>query len=1063
VDEEPPQTPLPRRRRKRLVAPALLLLFILALALLWALRLPIAADYLRREFDRRGVDATYEIKQIEFGRQRVENLVIGDPKNPDLTARSVELELSWGFRRPRITLITARGVRLRGRLVNGRVSLGQVDKLLPPPTGAPFQFPDQNIDVADASLRLDTPAGRIGIALAGKGNLADGFRGEMAAMSHGLYVGTCRLDRPRAYWKVGIDVLRPTLIGPLTAASIACGDRLALNAPRIELAGRLGPALRTWRGNAQVRANGARLGPNRMNLLAANLTYEGDAAATKGAVEFASAGARLGGYSAERTRLDGRYSVSIKTGDVSLLGEAGARSVSAERPLRSLADALASAGGTPIERVADSISDALRRASRAIDLAGSLRLVSSKGSGGVRIERVLAVSRSGARLALEGGDGITYSWPAGAARIDGNVALSGGGFPTARFALNQPRMGGPINGVGRIAPITVGGSRLALGDVRFSAAPGGATRLDTVATIDGPFDDGDVRGLVMPLSGSIDGRGGFVFGEDCVAARFQSLRTGGLRLGPTSLPLCPTGRALVWKAPGGGVQGGAAIRAPRFAGTLGNSPISLASSRVVFGLDGPNFTASDVAVAVGREGAVHRLTLGAFSGGFGRPGAGGVYSGMSGRLANVPLLLSEGSGRWSVKDGEVFLDGRMRVDDAVEPARFYPLVSEDFRLSLIDNQISATGWLNDLETGTRIVQADISHGLRTGQGRATLDVPGIRFEKGGYQPEQLTRLTTGVVALVDGLVRGRGEISWDGQGTASSGTFSAVDTDFAAAFGPVEGFNSTVHFTDLLGLSSAPSQLAEIDVIRTGIDVLDGRIRYQLLPGLRVKVEGGRWPFAGGELMLEETILDFSKPSAKQLTFHVVGMDIALFVQKMEFSNISATGTFDGTIPMVFDERGGRIVGGSLVARDPGGTLSYIGELTDKELGTYGKLAFDALKSLRYSKLTIGLNGDLAGEFVADIELDGVARDPAATVVRTGGGIRGMIAGRALRELRKIPFEFNITVKGPFRTLIATMRSFEDPTLLIQSVLPEKLRAPDAPTTQPENKTVQPQESESVR
>ena len=92
-----------------------------------------------------------------------------------------------------------------------------------------------------------------------------------------------------------------------------------------------------------------------------------------------------------------------------------------------------------------------------------------------------------------------------------------------------------------------------------------------------------------------------------------------------------------------------------------------------------------------------------------------------------------------------------------------------------------------------------------------------------------------------------------------------------------------------------------------------------------------------------------------------------------------------------------------------------------------------------------------------------MARDPAGTVVRTGGGIRGMIAGRALGELRKIPFEFNIKVKGPFRTLIATMRSFEDPTNLIQSVLPEKLRPPEPPGVQPQNKTVQPQESEIVR
>jgi hypothetical protein len=47
------------------------------------------------------------------------------------------------------------------------------------------------------------------------------------------------------------------------------------------------------------------------------------------------------------------------------------------------------------------------------------------------------------------------------------------------------------------------------------------------------------------------------------------------------------------------------------------------------------------------------------------------------------------------------------------------------------------------------------------------------------------------------------------------------------------------------------------------------------------------------------------------------------------------------------------------------------------------------------------------------------------------------------------------------------MRSFEDPTNLIQSVLPEKLRPRDplkpADTTQPDSETVQPQESETMQ
>ena len=112
---------------------------------------------------------------------------------------------------------------------------------------------------------------------------------------------------------------------------------------------------------------------------------------------------------------------------------------------------------------------------------------------------------------------------------------------------------------------------------------------------------------------------------------------------------------------------------------------------------------------------------------------------------------------------------------------------------------------------------------------------------------------------------------------------------------------------------------------------------------------------------------------------------------------------------------------------------------------------------MRYSKLTIALDGSLEGEFVAGIELDGIARDPVLTSAPSGG-ISGMVASRALGQLAKIPFEFNITVKGPFRALIGTMRSLHDPTLLIQSTLPDLVRGkPDEPPL------VQPQESGIVR
>jgi hypothetical protein len=1057
VDGEAGEVVVRRRPRWRVVALALLGILLLALLVLWLERKPIAADYIDRELARRGVRATYSVKHLGFGTQSVENLVLGDPRRPDLTARFVELRLSWGWRRPKVALITARGVRLYGRVAGGKLHFGQLDKLLPAPSGAPFRLPDQAVDLADTAIRLDTPAGRVGIALAGRGNLADGFSGRMAAAAPGLDLGGCRLAGVKAAWTVSVSRLRPRFAGPAGARSLACGGGFELRLVRVGLDATLAAALDGWRGSAGLAAAEARAGAQRAAGLAGRLTFDGAAAETRGRLDLAAGAARVNGFAAGRTELAGPYSLSLKTGRLVLTGSAKARGVAA--PAAALAPALAalrSTAGTPVGRIGEAWATALSRAARAFDAGADLHLAIEGGKGALRLSDAQAAAASGARLTISGGDGIAYFWPKGALRVDGSLALAGGGLPTARFALSQPRPGGPVSGTGRVEPYAAGDARLALGDIRFTAAPGGTTRIDTVAIVDGSFPNGRVAGLVLPLDGRIDGRGGFVFGERCTAAGFRALETGGLRLGPTRLPLCPTGPGLIWKQPGGRVQGGFQIASPRFAGRLGQSPLAVAAGRLRVGLDGPNFAASGLAVRFGPAESVNRIDIAALAGRFGQGGLSGTYSGLAGQLANVPLLLSQGTGPWSFAGGNLHVRGSLQVADERNPARFYPLVTNDFALDLAGNRIAAGGWLLAPKSGTRVAHVDILHALDTGAGRARLDVPGLRFDP-SLQPEQMTPLTTGVVALVDGIVEGQAEIGWDSNGTHSTGTFSTRGMNLAATFGPVEKLTGTVHFSDLLNLVTAPGQVAEVGAVHTGIDVFDGRIRYQLLPDLKVRVEGARWPFAGGELVLEETLLDFSKPTPKKLTFRVTGMDAARFVQQMEFSNISATGTFDGAVPMIFDERGGRIIGGRLVARPEGGTLSYIGELTDKQLGAYGKLAFDALKSLGYNKLAINLNGALDGEFVAGIELDGIARDPSVATT-PGGGLRNMLANRALGQLAKIPFEFNITVRGPFRAVIGTARSLQDPTNLLQSVLPRMLR--DKPTT---TRTVQPQESEPVR
>jgi hypothetical protein len=1033
----------------------LLVLLVAALAIVWTIRVRLATDYIDREFARRGVQASYEVKRIGFGSQVLENLVIGDPRRPDATVRRVEVQILVGFTGPRVGLITARGVRMRGRLRGGRLSLGQVDRLLPPPSGLPFRLPDQRVDVADAAILIDTPAGFLALGLAGRGNLSDGFRGHLAAVSRRLALGRCAIAAPKASVAVSVADLRPRFRGPVAIESVRCGNDLAVERPLFALDATLAPAIDSWRGHSALRAARLRAGPNNMTALEGRVTFAGDANRTSGAVDIATASAAADAFRAAATRFAGRYAVSPRRGgNLVLAGDVGLRGLAlANADLAGIAGALRSVRGTPLGPIGEGLADALARASRGGgDAAARLTLVNGRGFGAFRLQQLRYATHSGARLLGAGGDGITVYWPSGSLRLDGQFALSGGGFPDTRLTLRQPQVGAPLEGVAQVAPMRAGSARLQLAEIRFNAAPGGRTNFQTAMLVDGPFGGGRVSGLLLPLRGHF-GRDGLALGEGCVNASFRALQVEGLRLGPSRLPLCPVGPALVWQPRGGALRAGAELRGARFAGRLGGSPIQLASNRVR--VDQNGFSAANVAVRLGAASAVNRLDIARLDGRFVARGVSGAYSGLSGRLANVPLLLSEGAGRWQVVRGNLQLDGGLRIADAVDPPRFYPLASNDFRLTLVNNRIHATGWLNHPPTGTRIALATIDHDLRSGAGNAVLDLPGIAFTE-GFQPDALTRLSTGVVALVQGNVTGQGRIAWDARGSRSTGTFSTAGMNFAAPFGPVEGLTTTIEFTDLLGLTSAPGQVAEIDLVRAGIDVYDGRLVYQLQPNYHVAVESGRWPYAGGELLLQPTVLDFSQPSTKHLTFRVVGLDAARFVQLMEFSNISATGTFDGIIPMQFDQSGGRVVGGRLTARRPGGTLSYIGELTDRDLGIYGKMAFDALKELRYDRFDMTLDGDLAGEFVTNIDLDGIARNPSTPIQVPGGAIGRMIAARALSQLAAIPFEFNIRIRGPFRALIATARSFEDPSLLIQPALPRLLR--DLPTTV---RDVQDEESEN--
>ncbi|GGE73764.1 YdbH domain-containing protein [Sphingomonas prati] len=1041
--------PARRRSRVRIAVAAASGVATLAVVGLWTQRTEVAAHYIDAELAGRGVRATYDITRFGVGSQRLENVVIGDPARPDLTAKRADVTIGYGWSGAYLAAVSASGVRLRGKLVDGRVTLGEVDRLLPAPTGAPFSLPDLRVALSDASLRLETAGGVVGLAVDGSGRLSDGFSGQMAVAAPDLRFGGCRVRNGRGTVDLAIAERRPLLDGPVAADAVTCGDRLALTRPAATIDLALSAALDRWTGGAFVDVAGVRSGANRVVRLKGRAGFDGTANGTQGTIALAAQDGVTTGLTARRIRFDGRY----RTGPaLQVTGDAKVTGAAVDAATRgAIVSAGRSAGGTPLAPVVAAMSAAATRAVSAFQASGTIDFAQGREGAQLRIGALAATSDSGARLTIADGSGLTVDTARGGTQIDGRLALAGGGLPTVDSTLRQAGIDAPITGSMRIAPYRLAGAALNLTPVRFSVAPG-ATRFDTVATMDGPVASGTMSGLVMPVAGRLGHGGSFVVNPGCVPVTFDRLRLSGLSVGRTRLTACPAGIGMLFRGANGRVGGGGRVAQPVLVGTLGGSPVRIAAAALAFDIAGPDFVADGVSVGLGPvDDRTLRIDAERLAGNFITGGVGGRFAGLSGQIMAVPLRLSDAVGNWRLIGGALAMGGdTVTVSDTLADPRFKPLVSRNFKLTLADNRVVAGGRLQTPAAGVAVTDVAIRHDLNTGAGTARLAVPGITFGP-TLQPEQLTRLTLGVVANVKGTVTGQGDIAWTRRGVTSTGTFGTDALDLAAVFGPVTGLKTRVTFDDLLALRSAPGQVATVAEINPGIAVTDGVVRYSLLPDQRVQVEGGRWPFSGGELTLDPTLLDFGGSTERRMTFRITGMDAALFVQQFGFDNIAVTGTFDGMMPMIFDDRGGRIAGGRLAVRPGGGTLAYVGEVSNAKLGMFGSLAFDALKRMKYRDLTILLDGALDGELISKVVFDGTNQTPREAIRKNG----------LLSAFSNLPFRFNIVIKAPFRGLLNSAQSLNDPRGLIRRALPSSDAAPAE--TLPGSGPVQPKESKPVR
>jgi hypothetical protein len=210
-----------------------------------------------------------------------------------------------------------------------------------------------------------------------------------------------------------------------------------------------------------------------------------------------------------------------------------------------------------------------------------------------------------------------------------------------------------------------------------------------------------------------------------------------------------------------------------------------------------------------------------------------------------------------------------------------------------------------------------------------------------------------------------------------------VDSDGldVAGFGAlVSGLSVAVELTQVAPPAAPPGQTISVETLDFGMNVGGGTVRFGVDPGGVIDVQSLDWRFQGGTLRSQGRFDPGA--DANGLVVAVEGVDLGRLVADLGRDDLAVTGRISGELPLRIE--GDRIfaLGGRLKAGEEGGVIRYqAGGLTDPAPGTEEppgsgavsgvQLVVDALKNFQYRTLEVEVGGELTGEMLLRVKLEG--------------------------------------------------------------------------------------------
>lgn len=327
----------------------------------------------------------------------------------------------------------------------------------------------------------------------------------------------------------------------------------------------------------------------------------------------------------------------------------------------------------------------------------------------------------------------------------------------------------------------------------------------------------------------------------------------------------------------------------------------------------------------------------------------------------------EGASSQTGIDGQMRA-GKVRISDLSADPVYQPLIAQ-LQATLQNGIISMRGPLRNESKGVVIANTNLNVHLAEFNGDATIIMVPLSFAVGGLQPVDLSELLRGVLINAQGSMTGRADFKINNGALSGSGHVGLDDLildTFSA--GRVSGVNGHIEFSDILELTTPPGQEIKIGSMSPGVPLSDGVINFQIIKGTTTKLEGAKWPFTGGELIVLPTVFKAGGAVAKSdtITVEARGWQLDQLIEVLRVPDLRATGTVSGRFPINLEGANIMIRNASLIADEEGGSLAYTGGATDAVKGQneYADYAFEALRNFDYKVMEIGADGNLIGRLV---------------------------------------------------------------------------------------------------